>query len=108
MGEIRTVDCPPNAEKVEEMLKDIEKIEKQIIKAWKRSNVVMTRLNDEDMAKVDALVEVGIFDSRSEAVAFLVHEGIKARKDIFDKIMPIVNQIQELRKKAKEALKQGK
>ena len=103
------MECPPDIEKAQEMLKviDIEKV-KQLAKAWKRSNVVMTRLNDEDMAKVDALVEVGIFDSRSEAVAFLVHEGIKARKDIFDKIMPIVEQIRELRKKAKEVLKQGK
>jgi Arc/MetJ-type ribon-helix-helix transcriptional regulator len=69
-----------------------------------RSNVVMTRLNNEDLEKIDALVEVEVFKSRSEAAAFFIREGIQARKDLFEKILPTVNKIRELKKQAKKAL----
>jgi Arc/MetJ-type ribon-helix-helix transcriptional regulator len=69
-----------------------------------RENVVMTRLNDDDLAKIDALVEVEVFKSRSEATAFFIKEGINARKDLFEKVMKTVNQIKELKEKAKESL----
>ena len=39
-----------------------------------RDNVVMVRLNDESLAKLDELVEAGIVNSRSEAAACLVDE----------------------------------
>ena len=44
-----------------------------------RDNVVMVRLNDESLAKLDELVEAGIVSSRSEAAAFLIGEGAAAR-----------------------------
>jgi Arc/MetJ-type ribon-helix-helix transcriptional regulator len=69
-----------------------------------RENVVMTRLNDDDLAKIDALVEVEVFKSRSEATAFFIKEGINARKDLFENVMKTVNQIKELKEKAKESL----
>jgi len=69
-----------------------------------RSNVVMTRLNDEDLKKIDALVEVEAFKSRSEAAAFFINEGIKARKDLFQKVMPTVDKIRELKAQAKKSL----
>jgi Arc/MetJ-type ribon-helix-helix transcriptional regulator len=69
-----------------------------------RGNVVMTRLNDDDLAKIDALVEVEVFKSRSEASAFFIKEGINARKDLFDKVMKTVDQIKELKEQAKESL----
>ncbi len=69
-----------------------------------RENVVMTRLNDDDLAKIDALVEVEVFKSRSEAAAFFIREGINARKDLFEKVMKTVGQIKELKEKAKESL----
>ena len=43
-----------------------------------RDNVVMVRLNDESLAKLDELVEAGIVNSRSEAAAFLIGEGAAA------------------------------
>ena len=55
-----------------------------------RGNVVMTRLNDNDLEMMDALVEVEIFKSRSEAAAFFIKEGIQARQDLFQKVMPTV------------------
>ena len=69
-----------------------------------RSNVVMTRLNDDDLKKIDALVEVEAFKSRSEAAAFFIKEGVQARKDLFEKVMPTVERIKKLKEQAKESL----
>ena len=72
-----------------------------------RSNVVMTRLNDDDLKQIDALVEVEAFKSRSEAAAFFIKEGIQARKDLFQKVMPTVEKIRELKEQAKKSLSQA-
>jgi Arc/MetJ-type ribon-helix-helix transcriptional regulator len=71
-----------------------------------RDNVVMTRLNDDDLKQIDALVEVEAFKSRSEAVAFFIKEGIQARKDLFQKVMPTVDKIRELKAQAKKSVSQ--
>jgi len=90
---------------------DAEKIkEKVLMRLGKelggRSNVVMTRLNDDDLKKIDALVEVEAFKSRSEAAAFFIKEGVQARKDLFQKVMPTVDKIRELKEQAKKSLSQ--
>ena len=69
-----------------------------------RGNVVMTRLGDEDLKQIDALVEVEAFKSRSEAAAFFIKEGIQARKDLFQTVMPTVDKIRELKEQAKKSL----
>lgn len=69
-----------------------------------RSNVVMTRLSDDDLKQMDALVEVEAFKSRSEAAAFFIREGIQARRDLFQKVMPTVEKIRELKEQAKRSL----
>ncbi len=69
-----------------------------------RGNVVMTRLSDEDLKQIDALVEVEAFKSRSEAAAFFIKEGMQARKDLFQKVMPTVDKIRELKEQAKKSL----
>jgi len=69
-----------------------------------RGNVVMTRLSDEDLKQIDALVEVEAFKSRSEAAAFFIKEGIQARKDLFQSVMPTVDKIRELKEQAKKSL----
>jgi len=69
-----------------------------------RGNVVMTRLNDDDLKNIDALVEVEVFKSRSEAAAFFIKEGVQARKDLFQKVMPTVDKIRELKEQAKKSL----
>jgi Arc/MetJ-type ribon-helix-helix transcriptional regulator len=69
-----------------------------------RGNVVMTRLNDDDLKQIDALVEVEVFKSRSEATAFFIKEGIQARKDLFQKVMPTVDKIRDLKEQAKKSL----
>jgi len=86
--------------------------EKVLIKLGKRlegrSNVVMTRLNDEDLKQIDALVEIEVFRSRSEATCFFIKEGIQAKTDLFRKVMPTVEKIRELKEQAKKSLSQGK
>ena len=67
-----------------------------------RDNVVMVRVDKASLDRMDELVEAGILGSRSEAAAFLIGEGIKARKPLFDRI---AEKIQEIRR-AKEELRQ--
>jgi hypothetical protein len=86
-----------------------EQVRKKILmklgeKLEDRGNVVMTRLNDDDLKNIDALVEVEVFKSRSEAAAFFIKEGIQARKDLFQKVMPTVDRIRELKEQAKNSL----
>ena len=68
----------------------------------------MTRLNDEDLEKIDALVEVEVFKSRSEAVAYFIQEGIKAKKELFDKVTPTVEKIRQLKVEARKTLETRK
>ena len=117
--DIKDVCCPEeieDGEKIKCLVKmhcpegeDAEKMkEKVLLRLGKelggRSNVVMTRLSDDDLKQIDALVEVELFKSRSEAVAFFINEGIQARKDLFNKVMPTVDKIKELKKQAKKSL----
>jgi hypothetical protein len=69
-----------------------------------RGNVVMTRLDDLDLKQIDALVEVEGFKSRSEAAAFFIRQGIQAQKDLFERVMPTVEKIRELKEQAKREL----
>jgi len=86
-------------------LQNVQQIVHSIRTALKeRGNVIMTRLNDEDLEKVDGLVEVELFKSRSEAAAYFIQEGIKARKDLFEKVTPTVEKIRQLKREAKETL----
>ena len=66
-----------------------------------RDNVVMVRVDKASLDRLDELVEAGIMSSRSEAAAFLIAEGIKARQPLFDRIG---EKIQEIRR-AKEDLR---
>ena len=59
-----------------------------------RDSQVMVRLNKESLSlddrdstkKLDDLVNCGLTNSRSEAAAFLIAEGVRARADLYDKI----------------------
>ena len=63
----------------------------------RRDNVVMVRVDEENLNRIDELVESGQFSSRSEATAFLISEGVKSKQEMFDKIAEKVSQIQDLR-----------
>ena len=97
--------CCPDEEHGELSKKIRKKILLHVGGEWEgRGNVVMTRLGDEDLKQIDALVEVDAFQSRSEAAAFFIKEGIQARKDLFQKVMPTVDKIRELKEQAKKSL----
>ena len=66
-----------------------------------RENVVMVRLNKESLGRLDDLVEADVVNSRSEAAAFLIGEGVKRRQGLFDRIAQKVEDI----RKAKEELR---
>ena len=71
-----------------------------------RHNVLMVRINDESLKKIDSLVNAGIFRSRSECAAFLLAEGIKAQSNIFKKIGEKVSQIDQLKEELKNIIAQ--
>ncbi|MXY27709.1 hypothetical protein F4Y59_06060 [Candidatus Poribacteria bacterium] len=61
----------------------------------KRDNVVMVRVDEENLNRIDELVETGQFNSRSEATAFLISEGIKAKQQMFEQMADKISQIQD-------------
>ncbi|MFP4394783.1 MAG: hypothetical protein ACLFTI_05915 [Anaerolineales bacterium] len=71
-----------------------------------RGNVVTLRINDEALHHLDMLVEAEITNSRSESAAFLINEGIKANRPLFDRISDITQQIMELREQLREQVQQ--
>ncbi len=72
-----------------------------------RNNVVMVRLNKESLTKLDDLVESGIVSSRSEAAAFLIGEGAKARSGLYDRISEKTAQIRRAKEELRDLLGGG-
>jgi Arc/MetJ-type ribon-helix-helix transcriptional regulator len=70
-----------------------------------RDHVVMVRVNDESLRRLDALVQSGIFKSRSESAAFLIGEGVKAQQALFDRISERITEIERLRSELKDIIK---
>lgn len=73
-----------------------------------RERVVMVRLGEDGVSRLDELVDAGLFGSRSEAAAFLVGVGIQAQSELFERIGSQAAEIKrlrgELRKTALDAL----
>jgi hypothetical protein len=72
-----------------------------------RANVVMVRVNDDMLRKLDLLVEGEIAKSRSEAAAYMISEGIQAKQELFDKIGALADQISQLRTQLRETIKKS-
>ena len=86
----------------EAFTKATESISKAIESALAaRDHVVMVRVNDDAIKKLDALVQSGIFKSRSESAAFLISEGIKAQEPLFERISEKIEEIERLRSELK-------
>ena len=73
-----------------------------------RDHVVMVRVNDESLKRLDALVQSGIFKSRSEAAAFLISEGVKAQQTLFDRISERIKEIERLQSELKSIVHEQK
>ena len=76
-------------------------------KGQTRDNVVMVRLGDEAVARLDDLVEAGIFGSRSEAAAFLVGAGIQAQSGFFERIAAQASEIKKLRDSLRQTAREA-
>jgi Arc/MetJ-type ribon-helix-helix transcriptional regulator len=66
-----------------------------------RGNVVMVRLGDAAVARLDELVEAGLFGSRSEAAAFLIGAGIDAQHALFERVGKRSAEIKKIRQSLK-------
>ncbi len=69
-----------------------------------RDSVVMARLSKESLQKLDDLVECGLTKSRSEAAAFLIAEGVRARADLYDRIAEQSDVIRRAREEMRNLL----
>ena len=54
-------------------------------------------LDGNEWEKYDSLLKLEIFGSLTEAVSFFLREGMKARNDIFEKSISVVEQITQLK-----------
>ena len=73
-----------------------------------RDHVVMVRVNDDSLKRLDALVQSGIFKSRSEAAAFLISEGIRAQEPLFERISERISEIERLQSELKSIVNEPK
>ncbi len=69
-----------------------------------RDGVVMVRVNQESMERINELIEAGLVGSRSEAAAYLIAEGIKARQGLFDGISLKIEAIRKAREELQRLL----
>jgi ATP-dependent Clp protease ATP-binding subunit ClpA len=51
-----------------------------------KSDVVTCRNDGRDLDAVEALIEAGFRSTRSDAAAWLIHAGIKANRQLFEKV----------------------
>jgi hypothetical protein len=71
------------------------------ISGQKREVSVMTRMRGDIVEVLDALVELNIFKSRSEAVSAFVEQAISAKASKFEEIKSQASEIRKLRDSAK-------
>ena len=73
--------------------------------AASKGSVITCRIDADDLEALDALIETGIRSTRSDAAAWLIHAGIQANFDLFDKVYTTVAEIKRLRDQAQSAAK---
>ena len=79
-------------------VKTAESIKKVIDKAMASRNTVLSiRINEDCDKKLKMLVDTGLFKSRSESAAFLIHEGIKNQESLFAKISSQLHKIEKIK-----------
>jgi hypothetical protein len=54
-----------------------------------------------DLEAIDMLVEAGLRFNRSEAAAWLIHQGVATQKALLDEVRATVAQIRKLREDAR-------
>ena len=69
-----------------------------------RDNVLSIRVDDGDVAAIDALVEAGVLKTRSETAAWLIKSGIEANRDLFEQVQAKTAEIRRLREETQELI----
>ena len=69
-----------------------------------RDNVLSIRVDNNDVAAIDALVEAGVLKTRSEAAAWLIKSGIAANRSLFEQVQAKTVEIRRLRQEAQELI----
>ena len=69
-----------------------------------RDNVLSIRVDNSDVAAIDALVEAGVLKTRSEAAAWLIKSGIEANRSLFEQVQAKTAEIRRLREEAQELI----
>ena len=69
-----------------------------------RDNVLSIRVDNSDVAAIDALVEAGVLKTRSEAAAWLIKSGIEANRSLFEQVQSKTAEIRRLRREAQELI----
>jgi hypothetical protein len=65
-----------------------------------KDNVVSCRVDAQDLAAIDTLIEAGLRSTRSDAASWLIHAGIKSQAELFSRVEATVDQIRRLRQEA--------
>lgn len=86
---------------IEETIKSFEKLLSDLAI---KSPVVSARIKRSDLEIVDQLVDLGIFKTRSEAIAYFIRKGIEASKEWIDKAVEQARKIRELQESIKREL----
>jgi len=91
-----------------------ESMERLFREGYERGPTIVVssiRLPRSDLELIDLLVEVGVFKSRSEGVAYFTHKGIEASREALEKLRSKLEEVkklqEEIRKEAERALRSG-
>jgi hypothetical protein len=62
--------------------------------------VITCRAWPQDLEAIDLLIEAGIRTTRSDAAAWLIHAGVEAHRELFERVQTTVADIRRLRREA--------
>ena len=96
-----------SAESVGQSLRDWLGSVRDRVRRSTRDVVVMVRVDRESMERMDELREADLVSSRSEAAAFLISEGVKARQDLFEGIRMRIDTIRQAREELQKLKTEG-
>jgi Arc/MetJ-type ribon-helix-helix transcriptional regulator len=82
--------------------KELKDLLGQFSRGEGRGNVVMVRMSDDALARIDQLVEATLFASRSECAAFLIGAGIESQKVLFERLSAHTEEIRKLKEQLRE------
>ncbi|MBZ0265286.1 hypothetical protein K8I28_11510 [bacterium] len=67
-----------------------------------REHVLMVRVNEDTLVRINQLMDAGLFRSRSEAAASLIAEGIAAKAMLFEHIVDKTEKINKLKEELRQ------